>query len=120
MSRNNLLTWYRLIADTSFSSELLQHFGPPFAQRDEVENLHPAGAKLPRAPYLLVLVVQPARADHALLPLHTAVLEATRPPGPAVAEPLDHVVGEERPDPQRPGAGIKGADGIPPLVYSPI
>src|SRR5437870_2803062 len=76
MSRNNLLTWYRLIAYTSFSLESLQHLGPPLAKRDEVENLHPPGAKLPRPPHPLVLVVQPARADHALLPLHTAVLEA--------------------------------------------
>src|SRR5713226_4425470 len=100
-------------------SRLLQHLGPTFLEWDKVENLHFPGAKLPRLSHLLILIVQPACANHALFPLHAPVLEATGPSGPSIAKPLNHMVGKERPDPQRPGAGIKRPDGITSLVYAP-
>src|SRR2546425_11574959 len=98
---------------------LLQHLGPTFSEWDKVENLYSPGTKLPCLPHLLVLIVQPARANHALFPLHAPVLEATRPSGSSLTKRLNHMVGEERFDPQRPGAGIKRTDGITPLVHPP-
>src|SRR5712691_2901535 len=92
--------------------DLLQHPGPSFFKRHKVEHFYFPRTKLPFAPALLVLVVQPPRANHALLALHRAVLEATRPARPAVAAQLNHVIGEERPHPHRPGVRVKVANGL--------
>src|SRR5437867_2777686 len=101
------------------SSPLLQHLGPTFPEWDKVENLDFSGAKLPHLPHLLVLIVQPTGANHALFPLHPPVLEAARPSGPPMAKPLNHMVGKERLDSQRPSTSIKCPEGITSLVHAP-